>query len=259
MVRFALMTLFVAVAQAAADEPSKPLAAPVAKSQLVRPVLWWSDLNRFSDGGSSGPKPRLAVLADAGQLAAEWDALKLTMPVPKVDFQANFALLIFRESGFDFRKSGGLTARAEIEGGLMVDPQGEAKLLGVPASITGTNAGWHSTTIAIFPRQGIVTVEGQKTAAKPAVIPWDRLTIPLGGSMIGLQYPQNLTITRAGKVTFVYIPFGEMYLGRNPIPTETTWEIPAAEAAALIDGIADRLRPLIDKGLTQPEKPGVKR
>jgi hypothetical protein len=61
-------------------------------------------------------------------------------------------VVVFRESGVDF----------ELQGGLATNSKGNARVVGLAAHWLATNAGWYSTTIGVFPRTGIVGVEGQK-------------------------------------------------------------------------------------------------
>ena len=52
----------------------------------------------------------------------------------------------------------------------------------------------------------------------------------------------TLSITRAGKVSYKYLPFSELSLGRQPMLHTKDWEIPAKEAAELLDAlVADGL------------------
>jgi hypothetical protein len=141
--------LFVLLAAA----PSTGLCGnPPGKEKVIRPVMWWSDLGRVSDGGGPAFKSTTKLIADAKEFTKTWNRLGLKGPVPRVNFKDYFVVVTFRESGIDF----------EVHGGLATDAKGAAKVVGFPAHHMATNAGWYSTTIAVFPRRGIVTVEGQK-------------------------------------------------------------------------------------------------
>ena len=63
MLRLATWALLISVVQTAAAEPE------TTKPQLVRPVLWWSDINRTSDGGGGGIKATTSCIRAATSAA----------------------------------------------------------------------------------------------------------------------------------------------------------------------------------------------
>ncbi len=69
-----------------------------------------------------------------------------------MNFKDYIVVVVFRHDGVDFGGHGGLAVHAD----------GEAKVVGWPVAYKATNAGWYSSTLAIFPRKGITSVEGQK-------------------------------------------------------------------------------------------------
>jgi len=127
-----------------ADPPGK-------EPEVVRPVMWWSELGRVSDGGGPAMKSMTHCVTDAKGFAKEWDRLGVKGPMPRVNFKDYFVVVVFRESGLDF----------EITGGLATGPKGNAKVVGLPAHQLATNAGWYSTTLGVFPRRGIASVDWQ--------------------------------------------------------------------------------------------------
>jgi hypothetical protein len=128
---------------------------PVKESQIVRPSVWWSGLNRFSDGGGR-VEPVTRLVTDAGEFAKLWTRFGLKVEAPQVDFRNNFVLVLLRPLGLDF----------EV-GGLTVDEHGASKARGMPVHPDFMNSSFHSTTIAVFPRDGIKSVEGKKLPAVP--------------------------------------------------------------------------------------------
>ncbi len=124
---------------------------PKEKKKVVRPVLWWSDLGRVSDGGGGVIPARTEVAADADGFAKLWKTHKLPGVPPRVNFREYVVVSAFRVSGVDF----------SVSGGLAVDAKGNAAVVGTPAFIIATNAGQYSTTIGVFPRAGLERVEGQ--------------------------------------------------------------------------------------------------
>ena len=147
---FFLLTILLSLpALALSAEP------PIKEAKTtVRPALWWSDLNRFSDGGGEGVKPKTSLLTTTAELTKVWVEMKLKGELPKVNFKDYFVVVVLRVSGVDFDN-----------GGLATNDKGEAQVVGLPAHHIVTNAGWWSTTIGIFPRKGIVSVEGVKLPA----------------------------------------------------------------------------------------------
>ena len=136
--------------------PAARCQPPVGKEQqVVRPVLWWSDLKRVSDGGGGVLPATATLVTDPKGFAKEWDRLGLKGQPPKVNFKEYVVVVAFRVSGLEF----------EASGGLEVDPKGNAKVVGPHAFVIMTNAGWYSTTIGVFPRRGITTIDGQKLLA----------------------------------------------------------------------------------------------
>ena len=129
---------------------------PVGKEPPVaRPVLWWSDLKRVSDGGGGVLPSTTACVTGPKEFAREWERLGLKGAPPKVNFKEYVVVVVFRVSGLEF----------EASGGLEVDPKGIAKVVGPNAFVIRTNAGWYSTTIGVFPRRGIMTIDGHKLPA----------------------------------------------------------------------------------------------
>src|SRR5262245_12081701 len=131
---------------ACADSPGK-------EAQIVRPAVWWCGLNRFSDGGAR-VEPTTDLITDAEGFAKLWKRLGLKGEAPRVDFKDHFVLVLVRPLGLDFRV-----------GGLAVDEQGEAKARGARVHPDNMNSMFHSTTIAVFPRDRIKSVEGKKLPA----------------------------------------------------------------------------------------------
>jgi hypothetical protein len=147
------MRLFSLLAALAATCSSALCTDPPAKEPVVvRPAKWWSDLNRISDGGGSTLKSTTKLISDAEEFAKAWNQLGLKGEAPTINFKDYVVVVVFRQSGVDFKLSGGLET----------DAKGHAKVVGPPAHRIATNAGWYSTTIGVFPRKGIVSIEGQK-------------------------------------------------------------------------------------------------
>ncbi len=92
-------------------------APPPKESQVVRPVMWWSGLNRVSDGGGPGLKPSTGLITDAKAFLTLWKQLELKGNAPGVNFKNYFVLVDFRRFGLDFT----------LGGGLAVDDRGDAK------------------------------------------------------------------------------------------------------------------------------------
>ena len=150
------MRLAILLSVLAVASPLAVRADPPAKeADVVRPVLWWSDLNRVSDGGGPAFKSTTSCITDAKAFAKAWDMLGTKRALPKVNFMDYFVVVVFRAEGVDF----------ELTGGLVTDPKGNAKVVGRAAHHIVTNAGWYSTTIGVFPRKGIASVEGHKLPA----------------------------------------------------------------------------------------------
>ena len=145
-----LVVMFAAASLVARAEP------PAGKEPLiVRPVLWWSNLKRLSDGGGGVLPATTTLVTDPKSFAKEWDRLGLKGQPPKVNFKEYVVVVAFRVSGLEF----------EASGGLEIDPKGDAKVVGPNAFVIMTNAGWYSTSIGVFPRRGITTIGGQKLPA----------------------------------------------------------------------------------------------
>jgi hypothetical protein len=150
------MRFFIPLVILATTTSSDLAGAPPAKEKrVVQPALWWSDLGRKSDGSGPTFKATTRLISGAKEFATVWNQLGLKGEVPRVNFKDYLVVVDFRVSGIDFRPTGGLA----------IDPKGNAKLAGLPAHWIQTNAGWYSTTIGVFPRKGIVSVEGQKLPA----------------------------------------------------------------------------------------------
>ena len=151
-----LVILFVGlVAAGGAGQSDDPAAK--ADPKVVRPVVWWPDLNRVSDGGGGVIPARTEVAADVAAFAKLWAAQKLPGAPPRVNFRDHVVVAAFRVSGIDFAPGGGLA----------VDARGNATVVGTPAFIIKTNAGAYSTTVGVFPRAGIVAVEGRPVPPAP--------------------------------------------------------------------------------------------
>ena len=129
-------------------------APPAQEPKLVRPVSWWSGLNPVSDGGAGGDKQEVDLIAERKELAQAWKYLGLKGTVPEVNFKDYFVLVVRRPLGLDLHS-----------GGLAVAEGGEAKIQGRGVHPDEMNSRIHSSTIAIFPRSGIKTVEKTKLPA----------------------------------------------------------------------------------------------
>ena len=147
MRRFLLVVILAALAS-----PGLYGDPPAKEKPVVRPVMWWSDLGRVSDGGGPAFRATTRLISDAKEFTKVWNQFGLKGPVPRVNFADYFVVVVFRESGVDF----------ELHGGLAIDPKGNARVVGLAAHWLATNAGWYSTTIGVFPRTGIMSVEGHK-------------------------------------------------------------------------------------------------
>jgi hypothetical protein len=150
-----MQTFILPVIMAAMPLPGLCGDAPAKESEVVRPVLWWSDLSRVSDGGGPALKSHTELLTDAKSFAKFWTKCEMKGAAPQINFKDYFVVVAFRESGVDF----------QLNGGLAVGGKGDAKVVGLPAHRIVTNAGWYSTTIGVFPRKAIVSVEGHKLPA----------------------------------------------------------------------------------------------
>ncbi|HKB42531.1 MAG TPA: hypothetical protein VKD72_39250, partial [Gemmataceae bacterium] len=106
-----------------------------------------------------GGEPQPAFITGPEEFARLWGQLVLQLPQkapPPVDFKDHFVLVLVRLDGFDL-----------AAGGLAVAGQGEAKVqraVGVPLGGFMGNV-YYSTTIAVFPRDRIKSVEGKKLPA----------------------------------------------------------------------------------------------
>jgi hypothetical protein len=140
-----------------ADEPTK-----------VRPIAWWSDLGRRSSGGGPVGGQKIVLITDAKAFAKAWsdmqpnetgpkfkgaDKLKFPGLAPEINFSDYFVLVVTKPLGLDF---------AQPFGHLLVDGSGNAKIRGIALHGDNMNSVWISTTIAIFPRDGIKSVESKK-------------------------------------------------------------------------------------------------
>jgi len=128
---------------------------PQKEPKIIHPVLSWSGLNRFSDGGGPGPKPHILLITDAKTFAKIWDNMELRGDVPQVNFEDYFVLTVTRPGGLDF----------SAWGGLALNEKGKATVHGRDVHPDNMNSRYHSTTIGIFPRSGIQTVDGMKLPA----------------------------------------------------------------------------------------------
>jgi hypothetical protein len=135
-----------------------PAASSGKEPAKVRPVLWWSGLAPFSDGGGGGGAGQTMVLiTDAKTFAKTAKDLKLTEPCPQVNFKEYFVLVVYKRFGLDLSPPIGCLA---------VDARGAAKIRGLPAHLDSMSSAIYSTTVAIFPRSGIKTVEGKRMPAR---------------------------------------------------------------------------------------------
>ncbi len=57
--------------------PAALAGPPAEETPVVRPVIWWSDLARISDGGGPAFKPSTEVITDAKAFAKVWAKLEL--------------------------------------------------------------------------------------------------------------------------------------------------------------------------------------
>src|SRR5581483_1271171 len=87
---------------------------PRKEAQAVRPVLWWSGLNRVSDGGGSGLKPSTDLITDAKAFSTLWKQQGFQGEAPRVNFEDYFVLVDFRPFGLDFTLSGGLARLPQL-------------------------------------------------------------------------------------------------------------------------------------------------
>ena len=108
----------------------------------------------ISDGGAGGDKQEVDLIAECKELAQAWKYLGLKGTVPEVNFKDYFVLVVRRPLGLDLHS-----------GGLAVAEGGEAKIQGRGVHPDEMNSRIHSSTIAIFPRSGIKTVEKTKLPA----------------------------------------------------------------------------------------------
>ena len=129
---------------------------PAKEPTKVHAVLWWSGLEPRSDGGGGGSEQTIVLITDAKAFAKTAETLKVKEPRPQVNFKEYFVLVVRKPLGLDLSPPFGF---------MVVDAQGEAKIRGLPAHPDSMNSRIHSSTIAIFPRAGIKTVEGNKLSA----------------------------------------------------------------------------------------------
>jgi hypothetical protein len=150
--RYAMLLIMVTVTpvlDACSDQPRK-------KERVVRPAMWWSGLGRVSDGGGPALKATSESIADAEAFGKLWKNLGLKEAPPRVNFKDYFVVVVFRPFGLDF----------ELSGGLAIDERGDAQPRGMRLDADNMNSGVYSTTIGVFPRAGIKSVEGKKLPAK---------------------------------------------------------------------------------------------
>jgi hypothetical protein len=144
-----LLVVVAPLAAVGAEPPKKE-----EKEHVVRPVLWWSGLGRISDGGGR-LDPSSALITDAEAFAKLWKQYEMKGAVPRVNFADYFVVADFRALGLTF----------EFAGGLVIDARGDSKLRGLPRDDDVMNSAYHSTTIAVFPREGVKSVAGKKLLA----------------------------------------------------------------------------------------------
>src|SRR5262245_41833256 len=95
---------------------------PAREPPVVRAVLWWQGLNRFSDGGGGGNEMNIDLLTGAREFARAWKDLEMKGAAPEVNFQDYFVLVVHKPLGINF-----------FFGGLALDDRGAAKVRGIPA------------------------------------------------------------------------------------------------------------------------------
>jgi hypothetical protein len=147
--------ILLAVVVVGTSSPS--FADPPAKEpKMLRPVMWWSGLNRVSDGGAGGDEQTVILISDAKEFNKVWTSLGTKVDAPQVNFKDYFVLVVRKPLGLDL---------SPPFGHLALDDKGEAKIRGLNAHPDSMNSRFHSSTIALFPRSGIKTVEGSKLPA----------------------------------------------------------------------------------------------
>lgn len=129
---------------------------PRKEDRIVRPALWWSGLGRMSDGGGPAFPETCELVTDAEAFDKLWKKLGLKEAHPRINFKDYFVVVVFRPFGLDF----------ELGGGLAVDERGDAQPRGMRLDADTMNSGVYSTTIGVFPRDGIRSVQGKKLPAK---------------------------------------------------------------------------------------------
>jgi hypothetical protein len=131
----------------AADPPAKEPA-------VIRPVLWWAGLHPHTDVGGGGGGQDVQLITRARDHTRVWKLLEPKAQVPEVNLKDYFVLVVHRPGGLTF-----------LFGGLALDDQGEAKIGGIDEHPDNMNSRIYSSTIAVFPRRGIKTVEGKPLPA----------------------------------------------------------------------------------------------
>jgi hypothetical protein len=130
-----------------------------ALENVARPVVWWSGLGlRYTAGPASALKRDVAVITRPKQLAAAWKRLGMKAAVPSVDFDAHFVVVVTKPLGLSL---------AAPFGHLSVDAKGNAMLHGLPAHADDRGSIAVSSTLAVFPRRGVKSVEGKKLPRGP--------------------------------------------------------------------------------------------
>lgn len=142
LLSLALLAGLVSVASAAAPPPEPP--------KIVRPVLSWSALRPVYDGGARVSDDwEIDLLTEPKELAQAWKYLALPLPTPQVNFDEYFVIVVRKPLGLRF-------------GGLAVDRRRQATIRGFAEHWDNRAGRTHSSSVGVFPRAGITTVNGKK-------------------------------------------------------------------------------------------------
>lgn len=120
----------------------------------ARPALWWSGLGRaHSAGPASALKQSVTLISGPKQFAGVWKRLGLKAAAPTVNFNEYFVVVVNRPLGLDL---------SAPFGKLCIDAKGDAKVVGLNAHADDRDSIAISSTLAVFPRTGVRSVEGKK-------------------------------------------------------------------------------------------------
>ena len=123
---------------------------------ILRPVLWWSDLDRVSAKSGAVLPSKTTCITDPKEFDKEWARLGFTATPPNVNFKEYVVVVVFRINGLDY----------DAKGGLAMDAKGNAKVVGVNTiPFADSDVTDYTTTIGVFPRRGITTINGQQLPA----------------------------------------------------------------------------------------------